>query len=153
MADTLVLKRVELLLEKTAPGNPAAKAMLLKIAMKIAAQAKLNIRKEKAIRSGELWNSIRWEYYVNGTTQGVRVGSFGVIYAAMNEFGGPISQRQAHAAFAAMKASSIKKPANVPPVLSRRGGQWYWRARPYLRPAFSQSEDYITGLIKEFYKP
>ncbi len=153
MPNNLVLERVQLLLEKTDPGNPKAKAMLLKIAMKIAAQAKLNIRKQKAIRSGELWNSIRWEYYVNGTTQGIKVGSFGVVYAAMNEFGGPVSQKQAHAAFAAMKASSIKKPANVPPVLYRKGGQWYWRSRPYLRPALAQSQDYIIELIKEFYSP
>jgi hypothetical protein len=153
MADNLVLPRVELLLKKTEPNNPMVKTLLLKIAMKIAAQAKLNIRRQKAIRSGELWNSIRWEYYVNGQTQGIKVGSFGVVYAIMNEYGGPISQRQAHAAFAAMKASSIKKPANVPPVLFRRGGQWYWRARPYLRPAFVQSEDYIIETIKEFYKP
>lgn len=60
---------------------------LLRVANLLRNQMILNIRKRGLIDTGNLLNSIRYEFYNNQDSQGVLVGSFGVPYAAVHEFG------------------------------------------------------------------
>lgn len=71
------------------PNDPRAIELMHRIGMVLAAQIKINIRTPQAGRShglidtGALLNSIRYEIHENS----VEVGSYGVRYAKVHEFG------------------------------------------------------------------
>lgn len=67
--------------------SSAVKTRLIRVANLLRNQIILNIRRRGLIDTGNLLNSIRYEFYNSGDTQGVLVGSFGVPYAAVHEFG------------------------------------------------------------------
>ncbi|NCY21575.1 hypothetical protein EBX31_06430 [bacterium] len=64
------------------------KAALIEIGVGLAARMKKNyLASGLRIRTGNLINSIRWELFSSRGIEGVSVGSFGVPYAAIHEFG------------------------------------------------------------------
>lgn len=127
-----------------APGSAAMQEALTRAGLIITARAKMNVRRLGIIDTGRLLNSIRYELYTTGNAAGVRVGSFGVPYAAMHEFGGPFSERQRRAMFAAMRRRG------GPPRPSKNVIQGsHFRARPYLRPAVKASAGQIIDALRE----
>jgi phage gpG-like protein len=93
----------------------------------VEAFAKLNIREQKLIDTGNLVNSIAVIRGENAETQAeVEIGTM-VEYAAIHEFGGVIKQSNAF-------GRGIEAIINIP-------------ARPYLRPALDEHETEIGNAI------
>lgn len=63
------------------------RAALLRIGVRLQADIKIRIRALGLIDKGHLINSINYELFRDGTSLGVNVGSYGVKYAAVHEFG------------------------------------------------------------------
>lgn len=144
---SFVIARMNVLAKNISGDSPNIHNALLRIAMMIIAKAKVNVRRHKMVDTGRLINSLRWEFYRNGDEQGVYIGSFGVKYAAMNEFGGKMTERQRRAMFATLKD---RAPRASKRVIIKSGSEWRWRPRPYLRPALVDSQKYIVETIREY---
>jgi phage gpG-like protein len=144
---SFVIARMNVIAEKVSGDSPSIKNAMLRIAMMIIAKAKINVRRHRMVDTGRLINSLRWEFYRQGDTQGVYIGSFGVKYAAMNEYGGKVTERQRRAIFAALKD---RAPRASKRVIIKSGSEWRWRPRPYLRPALKDSQKYIIETIREY---
>lgn len=82
-------KRIISRLQRFEGDDPKLREALFKIGYLLEAQIKLNIRSNKLIDTGRLINSIRSEVSKDGLT----VGSYGVPYAAIHEFGGTINAK------------------------------------------------------------
>jgi phage gpG-like protein len=148
MTPSFIIGRMNVLAKSLAPGSPAINEALLRIAMMVIAKAKINVRRHRMVDTGRLINSLRWEFYRQGDTEGVYIGSFGVRYAAMNEFGGEVSERQRRAMFAAFGNRKIRLPSKG--IITKSGAGWRWKPRPYLRPALKESQQYIIETIREY---
>jgi len=149
MSDTsLIVGRMNILAEKLSANDKSIDNALLRIAMMVIAKAKINVRRHRMVDTGRLINSLRWELYRNQDVKGVYIGSFGIKYAAMNEFGGLVDERQRRAMF---KAFSMRggPPRPSKNVIEKSGSEWRWRPRPYLRPALKQSKEYIMETIRD----
>lgn len=127
-------------------GSPELKEALLRIGLLIETEAKQNIRRKGIIDTGRLLNSIRTEYFEQGSRVGIRVGSFGVPYAAQHEFGGPFTDPQRKAMFAAMRDRGKLGPVRQPGKGIIVGGRF--TARPYLKPAVEAYRGRIVGIIR-----
>ena len=145
----LIIARIQAHLKQNTPDNTKVAAALTRIGMLIKARAKLNILKQRppVKDQGALDNSIDYRFFKEGSVNTIRVGSFGVPYAAMNEFGGPISEKQRRAMFFYMGQKRMKRPPRNPPVITSSNGQLNWRPRPYLVPAIRQTESEMVEIM------
>jgi hypothetical protein len=161
MADSLVIRleghrrvidRLKKHQEAMAPDNPRVKAALTRAAIILVSQAKLNIRGHGLIDEGRLINSIRFEFFRENTVEGVRIGSFGVPYAAFWEFGfSGNMQVRAHA-----RTQTVAFGKRIQPQVVQVAPHTRFRhqeAKPYLRPAYALHRKRITALIQEAYLP
>jgi len=84
--------------------------------------------------TGNLIKSIRYEHYSSNDIEGVKVGSFGVPYAAVHEFGfhGSVTVRE-HLRLG-FKVRQHSRQMNI-------------RARPYIRPAVTKHTDWILATL------
>jgi len=129
------------------PDSPQMAAAFHKIGLLIVARAKMNATRLGIVDRGGLRESIRYEFSKEGDAAVLRTGSFGIKYAALNEFGGPFTKRMRRAMFASMRSRG------GPPRPSKgviQGGRF--KARPYLRPAFKDSRDFIITTLREVLK-
>lgn len=140
------IERLRAMNARLAPEGKAVLTKLTRIALLVSAQAKLNIRRRQMIDSGRLLNSIGHEFYRDGDISGVMIGSFGVKYAALNEFGGKVSRAQIRAMFAAMKRRGGPPRASKGVVNVKTGR---WKPRPYLRPALVKLKPRIIDILRE----
>lgn len=142
-------RRIARKMRSLGPDSPKLREAMLRIGFLIESQAKLNIRGHGAIDTGRLLNSIRSEFYKNGNRVGVRTGSFGIPYASMHEFGGPFTDRQRRAMFAALRdRGKLKGPRVSKGVV--QGNRFM--ARPYLRPAVRTHKGRILDIIRGLFK-
>lgn len=118
------------------------KKKLIRIATLVTTSAKLNIRKHRMIDSGNLLKSIAYDLAQDGDTSTLIVGSYGVKYAAMNEFGGVFTDRMRRAMFAKMRALGKKPKQGKGVIIGDR-----WTARPYLRPAIRDNIQNILRIL------
>jgi len=153
-----MIKRIKARLNRYQPESREFRAALLNIARRIEADAKLNIRKpsrtgggvmKPLIDTGRLFNSIRHEF--TRDRLGVFVGSFGVPYARLHEFGyrGDITvrahQRTQTQAFGRaiqpkrVNVRNFKKRVNYP-------------ERPYLRPAYEKNIPFIVDTLRALFR-
>ena len=137
-----LVKRIGARIDKVKIGSPELNDAFIRIALRVTYKAKLNIRRHGMIDTGRLMNSIRYEFYRKGRNYGVRVGSFRVSYAAINEYGGPVTEAMRKAMFANLKERGRlgKGSANKAPTIEGN----YWRPRPFLRPAFAEEKDFVV---------
>jgi hypothetical protein len=144
MSIETAIARIKRMREATAPDSPQLRQALTRIGVRLAAQIRLNIRKEGIIDQGALFNSIDWK--LGTTTDGafLEVGTYGIKYAAMNEYGGKVSKEQFRAMFAAIRQrhGKDKRPSKG---IIKNG---YWRARPFIRPALRENRAYILDIIR-----
>lgn len=138
-------RRIALKLSKFEPKSPELNAALYRIGFLIESEAKLNVRRLGIIDTGRLLNSIQTRLYTQGTKVGVTVGSFGVPYAAINEFGGPFTDLQRRAMFSALRDRG-KLGNNKGGKGVIRGGQYI--KRPYLQPAVRKHKLRIIEIIR-----
>lgn len=83
----VLTQRIQRRLDRLSTNNPQMKAALLRIGHLIEGEAKQNIRQAKLIDTSRLINSIRHFVLLKGDISELTVGSFGVPYAAVHEFG------------------------------------------------------------------
>lgn len=128
------------------PNSPELRKAFSQIGAVISAQAQINVRSLGLIDTGRLLNSLRWEYLDNGKT-GIRVGSFGVPYAAVHEFGfrGMVTVR-AHQRVTSMAFGRPIPTVSVPVAAHSR--RVNIRKRPYLAPAIKKHSVYAADLIR-----
>ena len=125
--------------------NPAVRTALILIGMKISGDAKLEATKKRVVDTGNLRARIRYELYERGGAVGVRIGVFGVNYAAINEFGGRVTPGM----FRAMGASMSRKGGQRAPKGVIIGN--YWTPRPFLRPAFNANAGFILDTLSKVF--
>ena len=140
-----VLDRLRFLSAQSEPTSPAIRAALTRAALLIVNQAKINIRRHGLIDTGRLLNSLRFEFYrPDEGGMGVRIGSFGVPYAAVWEglLGTKIPIR-GHTRIIT-KAFGKSIPATAVAVRA------HFRSitpKPFLRPAFEQHKYKVSQII------
>jgi phage gpG-like protein len=151
VASHKVIEALQKRLTDASPSSGPVKHALMRMGAILVAQIKMNIRRKRIIDQGRLLNSIRFQFVrpEEGSTElGLRmlIGSFGVPYAAMHEFGGTYRQQQMRAMFASLKnRGKLNKSGGGKGIMQGR----YLRARPYIRPAWERHKDRVTELIKE----
>jgi len=149
MSIETTIARIKKMREANAPDSPQLRQALTRIGVRVAAQIRLNIRKEGIIDRSALFNSIDWKLGTTSDGAFVEVGTYGIKYAAMNEYGGPVSRAQMRAMFAAMRERNGK--GKRPPKGIIKDG--YWKERPFIRPALKESRAYILDIIRTLGKP
>ena len=158
-----ISRELEKLAQKLSPNSRPMQITLIRIANKIVNDAKKNVANVLTMRSGRLRRSIGFKL----TDKGVLIGSFGVPYAAIHEFGGKINPKRrrfltipAEKAFVGRSALNFDLKfgkLNQKPYLFTQQGVGAYRLvrqvtipeRPYLRPAFKDNEDFAVELIQE----
>ena len=139
-------RRLRARIRQLDPDNPRIHESLLRIGFLLESQVKLNIRRKRIIDTGRLLNPIRHELIKRGQIVGVQVGSFGVPYAAIHEFGGIMTDRMRRAMF-----WTLRQAGRLGRVRTSKGivqGQTFM-ARPYLRPAVRMHRDRIVNIIRD----
>ena len=128
------------------PDSEAMRRALSRIGNLAVAMAKRNAQNAKPapiFDSGNLINATRWEFVEGQST--ILVGTFGVKYARINEFGTKnFTDRQRRAMFANLRERG------GPPRPSRgviRGNTWV--ARPYLGPAVLDNKAHYIDIMRE----
>lgn len=145
----LILNKLKEQQDKFSPKSASLRASLIRVANLVINEAKLNIRKERLIDTGRLWNSLRYEFYKpDNDTHGVRIGSFGVPYAALWEFGyhGPVAVRSHNR----LMTTAFGRP--IAPTIVRVSNHIRnvnIDKRPYLLPAFEQHKKRIVEIISK----
>lgn len=121
-------------IEKAGKGDTTQRALMAG-GFIIEAFTKINIAKQGLIQTSDLINSIG---VYDATPRSVYVGSRGVVYAAIHEFGGVIHPR--YAKYLAWKSKTgewiFAKSVTIP-------------ARPYLRPAVDENKGHTMDAIRE----
>lgn len=130
---------------------PRLKEMFHRIGMKVSADMKLFASRQGIVDRGHLINSLRYEFVNDrpGVT-GINVGSFNVVYAAMNEFGGNFTDRQRRAMFASLNdrfGGKLPKRSKTSVIQGN-----YWRPRPFIRPAVKMNQKYIVDMIRAAFR-
>lgn len=156
MADeiTIRVKNMRLIVDKLkkrrkefGPDSDVIKKRLIRAALIITNQAKINIRRHGLIDTGRLINSLRWEFYRRGGVQGILIGSFGVPYAAFWEFGYHGIQRvRAHNR---LITRAFGKPLKQSVIARIRAHQRRRNeiGKPYLRPAYERHKERVTAIL------
>lgn len=129
------------------PDSPQIKLALTRIALLVTNQAKMNIRRQGLIDTGSLLNSLRYEFYRSGDTQGVLIGSFNIPYAAIWEFGYHGVQRvRTHSRLITQAFGRPLKAAKLAQIRAH-GRNVNVQARPYLRPAYQKHREKISQIL------
>jgi phage gpG-like protein len=153
-----VIARIEKMRSAADPQSPQVKQALVRIGTVLEAQMKLNIRRNKMIDHGGLLNSIKYYVSQSGNSAFVSVGSYGIKYAAINEFGGEMSHAQVAAMFANIRKTKGNQKqrgrlgGKVVTVFKGKEGGGFWRARPFIRPALKTHSSFIIDTIRRLGK-
>ena len=131
----LLIKRLRASENAMKLSSPEMTKAMTAIGSIVMGQTVLNIRQKKLIDRGHLINSISFKTFNQDGVDGVMVGSFGIPYAAIHEFGfkGLVEVRD-HLR-RGFNVRSHQRKMNVP-------------ARPYLRPAINKHKDLIINIIR-----
>lgn len=133
-------RRISARLGKIGPQDPSIREALLRIGFLVESQTKRNIRSQRLIRTSNLINSIRSRLIKDG----VVIGSFGVPYAAVHEFG--FSGNVVVSGHT--RTSRLGKPHSV----ASHSRFMNVRKRPYLRPALREKAPRIVEIIRQAFR-
>ena len=153
-----LIARIQKMQSMNDPNSPEVRQALRRIGTVLTAQMKLNAQREGIVRNGGLLNSIRYEISQSGSAAFVSVGSFGINYAAMNEFGGSMSRAQVRRMFVELKQEGRLNKSRVKGggkgiVTVKPDGSGYWEPRPFIRPALQTHAQFIIDTIRQIGKP
>lgn len=149
LGDSIVVARIRRLIEAAGPDSKALRLAFHKVGMGIAGQAVINATRQGIVDTGSLRAHIGYEFYKDGATQGIKVGVFGMPYAALHEFGGVFTDRMRRAMFAAMKRRGKLQPSSAGRASKGVIANGHFRARPYLIPAFRTKREYAVQALRE----
>lgn len=141
-----LMKDISQRFERFATDSPQLHAALTQIAVLFQARARINIRRYGMIDTGRLINSIRYQFYKNGDNQGIEMGSYGVPYAAIHEFGGAFTAQMRRAMFANLARMGRRRKNYQSKGVIRDN---YIRARPYIRPALVSMRPFTISILRE----
>jgi len=148
MSYDLILARLENLRATMGGDNTKVRAALIRIGITLERDTKMAISRNKMTKSGALLNSIRYELAHGNGTETLTMGSFGIKYAAINEYGGKMTKEQIDAMFESFKGR--RKRAGKGVVRVFKDGSGYHKARPYIA-ALEDHMDYILEQLREAY--
>lgn len=149
MSVNRLIARLERIQANHNPTSPQMKMALTRIGSVLQAEMRLNIGRHKMIDKGRLLNSIKYEIKQSGDTAFLSVGSYGIRYAAMNEFGGAMSRAQVRAMFVSLREENGKvKRAGKGIVTINRDGSGWWRERPFIRPAIIKHREFMLDMLR-----
>lgn len=152
MSYETVRKRIEKMKVLADPNSAKIRQALLRIGNVLEAQMKINVKDQGLIDTGNLREKIKHRVTQTKDSAVVEVGSFGVPYAAVHEFGYrgpqnvPAHQRFMSRAF----GRPMKNPREV--NISAHIRQQNIPARPYIRPAFQKHSNFIIELLRDIGK-
>lgn len=128
-AADILISRIRARLRRLEPDDPKMREALTRIGIRIQASVGFKMRGVLKRRTGKLANSIKYQLRPEGNKATVVVGSFGVPYAAIHEFGGTISRR------------------------SRKGllHNATYDKRAYLKPAFDDNIDEVLEDLRKVF--
>ncbi len=131
----LLIKRLKAQENAMKLSSPEMTKAMTAIGSIVMGQTVQNIRTNRLIDRGHLINSISFKLFNQQGVDGVMVGSFGIPYAAIHEFGfkGLVQVRDHLRRGANVRAHS--RNVNVPP-------------RRYLRRAVNKHKDLIINIIR-----
>lgn len=140
-----------------APGDRRTKEALIRIGSLIERETKKNIQRRTPrargpakglIDTGRLLNSIKFRLFNQQGSSGVRVGSFGVPYAAIHEFG--FSGSQSVPQHERMMTQAFGRPMD-PRLVTVQAHVRFMRipARPFLGPAVRDNRSKIRSILKD----
>jgi phage gpG-like protein len=151
MKTTIQINTKELLARMSARQNamktnsPQLNEAFLRIGLQIQTHARLNATKQGVVDTGTLRQQINYKFFNDGNQSGVMIGVFGIPYAAINEFGGPVTRQMLKAMFA-NSTGRVKKNKKI--ITMDEGGQTgRWKPRPYLIPAFVSQKQFILDKL------
>ena len=150
-----VIEKIKVMRQATDPSSPELKKALTRIGGVLQGTMRMNVVRMKAVDNGGLLNSI--QYQIDDQT--LSVGSYGITYAARNEFGGPMTHRQVAAMFyymrQASKLTSVDKAEknSAYPVVTIHNGLGYWRPRPFIGDALKNKRDFVIRTLRKVYEP
>ena len=126
-------------------GSPHLYEAFTRIGILVSAKAKMNVRRYGMIDTGRLINSVRHEVYKTPDGMGVKIGSFGVPYAAIHEFGGPFTEAMRRAMFASLaRRNGSGKYKNKGVIRDN-----FIRVRPYMRPALTSTRPFTLSILRK----
>lgn len=140
--------RIQNRIQKLKPGNDELRKAFTRIGILISSDAKLNVRKHGLIDTGRLINSLRYELKQNGDNLRLIIGSFGVPYAAVHEFGykGNVNI----SGHRRLMVQAFGKPVDQREIEVRPHSRFMnIRQRPFLRPAVRKHASTAIDIIRE----
>jgi phage gpG-like protein len=143
-----IIARLKERLQKLQPNNEIVKTALVQAGIIISGEAKLNIRRQGLIDTGRLLNSLRYEVEQDNVKAMLRVGSFGVPYAAVHEFGyrGTVNIR----GHRRLMVKVFGKPVDPREIDVKPHSRFVnIPERAYLRPAVQKHLPRISELLRE----
>lgn len=144
-----LIARLERIKASHNPTSQEMKTAFTRIGSVLQAEMRLNIGRHKMIDQGRLLNSIKYEVTQSGDTAFLSVGSYGIRYAAMNEFGGAMSRAQVRAMFANLRDRNGRaKRSGKGIVTINADGTGWWRERPFIRPAIIKHREFILDMLR-----
>jgi phage gpG-like protein len=143
-----IIQRINTRLSVVSSASDAErKEALFRVGLLVQNEAKLNIRRHRLIDTGRLINSIQFKLVDKTFGQSVLVGSFGVPYAKVHEYGfaGNVDVKNHTRTI----NQAFGKPI-APTQVEVRAHSRYQRirARPYLRPALAKMRRQIMQIIR-----
>lgn len=154
------------LARKISPDSRLMQITLIRIGTKIVNDAKRNAQQVMTMRTGKLLRSINFRFVKDG----IEIGTFGIPYGRIQEFGGVITpRRRAFLTIPAdkpfenrsalsfdLKFGRIPKPGGKPYLLTKQGRAAYrlvrrveLKPRPFLGPAIKKNEQFAIEIIQE----
>lgn len=159
MSIETVINRINKMKAMTDPQSPQIKQALTRIGTVLQAQIRLNIDRYNVRGvTGYLRQSIAYRVEQSGTAAFLSVGSYGIKYAARNEFGGPMTRAQVRGMFVGMRDAGLLSKA----ARGRQGkgvvtvnpdGTGYWKPRPFLRDALKSQSQFVIDTIRAIGAP
>lgn len=143
-----VVARLQEQLKAFSTDNVKVKTALVKLGIMIQTETKLNIRRQGLIDTGRLLNSIQFFVEQSNTSAILRVGSYGVPYAAVHEFGfkGNVTVRAHPRHISKVFGRNVAPHETNVRSYSRRMNI---KERPYLRPAVETYRSTVVDLLRE----
>jgi len=155
MSYETLIKRIERMKALGDPSSMQVRQALTRIGTVLKAQIRQNLTDERMVDQGHLRQSIEYYVHQNKDRALLEVGSFGIKYAAINEFGGEMSQKQVRAMFAALsrRGKLGQRKHDVPVVtVNKKTGKGIWRKRPFIAPAFKKHSFFIIDVLRSIGK-
>ncbi len=150
--EDLLRERISRRINQFAPNSPELKKAMFRIGFLLESEIKLNVRRQRLIDTGRLLNSIRFNVKRKGNRHTLNVGSFGVPYAQVHEFGfkGVQQIREHRRLQKTAFGRKMDPPRNV--RVREHPRKVSIIARPFMGPAIKKKGPRVTQILAELFE-